>query len=169
MKNRKFVDEKLRLFGVVSIVDILLVCLFAVFIALAIQFSAPQSVAAKAGDVSLEYMIELQKKLPGFADSITIGADLYDSQKGYHIGTIKSVLETDYLEDLPDHNGNIIRRGKIPGFHTIYITVEATAQVTDMATSVGAFDIMVGKEIYVKNKDFASSCYIVKTERGEAQ
>jgi hypothetical protein len=166
-EGMKIMDSKLRLFGIVSVVDIILILLFALFIVFALRFSAPQNVQAKAGDVPITYTIELQRKLPGFAELVVAGDDLYDSQKGYHIGKVVSALETPYLEDVGDQNAEIYRRKAVPGFQTIYVQVEAMAQITDMTTAVGAFDVLVGKEIYVKNSRFASNCYIVAVERGE--
>ncbi|MDR1538995.1 MAG: DUF4330 domain-containing protein [Clostridiales bacterium] len=160
-----FIDKKYRLFGLVSIVDIGMAAVFVLFVFLALRLSAPQVASAKPGDVKIKYTVEIQKKLPNFKESIHEGADVYDSQKGYLIGKILGVSTMPYLEDVGDIDAEIIRRAPIPGFEAVYVQIEATAQITDMTTAVGAFEILVGKEVYIKNKDFAAFGYIVAVEK----
>ncbi|MDR3239541.1 MAG: DUF4330 domain-containing protein [Clostridiales bacterium] len=163
------IDKKFRLFGVVSVVDIAIFLLLILFIWLAFQFSTPRNAAAKADGVKIHYTVELQKKEPGFNGKALVGSDLYDSLKGDYIGQIIGVDAVPFLEDVPDPENSIIRRTPVEGLETVYVQVEAMARITDQATLVGPFEILVGKEIYVRTKDFASPGYVVVIDRsGEA-
>jgi hypothetical protein len=148
--------------GPVSLIDIVTVAAVVVFIVLARKFSAPQEVTAAPGSVTLRYTVELQKKQPDFADKVQVGAKVYDSQQGYHIGEITGVSTGPYMEDAPDHDDLIIRRTAVEGLYSVYVDIEAQAVVTDQTTSIGPFDVLIGKEIYIRTKDFASGGYVIK-------
>jgi hypothetical protein len=162
------IDKKYRLFGIINIVDIGMIAALILFAFLAVRFSAPQSAAARPGDVSLRYIVEVQRRKPDFADKVNAGDAVEDSLRGYAIGTIKSVRSEPYLEDVPDYTSNIIRRMPVDGLETVYVEIEAMGQVTDYTTLIGSFEVLVGKEIYIKAKHFAAGGYVVGLDRGDA-
>lgn len=143
----------------------LLLVLFALFVLIALRFSAPQSVSAKPGDTKIRYTVELNKKLPGFEEQIKMGTALYDTEKGYQIGQIVDVRVETYMEDANDFDRDVIIRTPIEGLNYVYVVAEADAQITDGATLIGQYDMMVGKEVFVRSKDFASSGFVIKIER----
>lgn len=148
--------------GNVSLIDVVVVMAIIVFILLARRFSAPQEATAAPGSITLRYTVELQKKQPDFADKVQVGAQVYDSQRGYHIGEVEGVTVGPYKEDAPDHDELIIRRTAIDGLCSVYVDIVAQATVTDQTTAIGEFDVLIGKEIYIRTKDFASGGYVVK-------
>ncbi|MDR1914764.1 MAG: DUF4330 domain-containing protein [Clostridiales bacterium] len=158
-------DKNYRLFGRISIIDIVLFILLVVFVFSARRFSAPQSVAAAPGDVAIRYTLELQRKLPDYINKIQTDTDIYDNLRGYYIGRIVDVYDEPYLEDVPDHDNEIIRRVPVDGLRTVYVVVEAAAQITEQTTTVGSYEILVGKDVFVRSKDFASSGFVVIVER----
>ena len=164
----KLIDRNFRLFGAVSVIDVLIVIALVIFVWLALRFSAPQSAAAKPGDITIRYTVEIQRRNPGFADMIKAGDSVTDSQRGYQIGTVTNVYAQSYLEDSPDYAGGAIRRATVDGLQTVYIQIEAKAQVTDYTTLIGSFEVLVGKEIYIKTKNFAAGGYVVALDRGDA-
>ena len=159
------IDRKFRIFGKVSILDILLVVLAVVALYVAAQFSAPQTVGAKPGDVRIRYTAELYKKTPDFFENIKVGEKVYDIEKNYEIGTVVDVYQAPYMEEAPDFKNGVIKRAAIDGLIYIYVVIEADAQITDSATMVGQYEVMVGKECFIRTKDFSSSAYFIKLER----
>lgn len=155
------IDKKFRLFGVIGIADLLLAALLIVFVILALRFSAPQSVSAKPGDTQVQYTIELYKKEPSFKDKVKVGTKIYDSLKGYEIGTIIDVYTEPYKEDVSDYDRGILTRAEVEGLDYVYVVVQANAQITDQATLIGQYEIMVGKDVFVKSRDFAAGGFIV--------
>ncbi|MDR2648172.1 MAG: DUF4330 domain-containing protein [Clostridiales bacterium] len=162
------IDKNYRMFGVMNLVDIIMIAALIVFAVLALRFSAPRSAAAKPGDVPVRYTVEVQRRKPDFADKVKVGDAVEDSQRGYAIGTIKNVRAEPYLEDVPDYEGNIIRRAPVDGLETVYIDIEAIGRVTDYTTLIGYFEVLVGKDVYIKTKRFAAGGYVVNLERGGA-
>lgn len=158
-------DKNFRILGKVSIVDILLVVLLVAGLFVLQEFAAPRSVNAGPNDVKIEYTVELYRKDRGFSENVQIGEILYDSEKGYEIGTIVDVYEIPYREDSPDFENKVFKRADVEGISNVYVVVEAMAQITDASTNVGQYQVMVGKEAFVKSRSFAAGGYFVKIER----
>lgn len=161
------IDKNYRLFGKVSIVDILLVVIIIAFVFLAINFSAPQSVSAKTGDTQVKYTVELFKLEPTYLDKIQVGDTLYDNLKNTEIGKITKIYSEPYLEIVPDKGNSIYRKSTVEGYIYVYLEVEASAKLTDYQTLIGQYEIQVGKDVYVRTKNIARAGYVVKIERIE--
>lgn len=154
---------KFRLFGWINPVDVLIVIGIVALVWGAMIFSAPQQVSG-AGDVTARYTVELKQKEAGFHTRIEKGATVYDSQKGYEIGTIIDVYAEVYREEVGDEQAEVIRRAAVEGLEYVYLVIEAPVQVSDHATSVGQYDLVVGKEVFVKSKTFAGLGFITDIE-----
>ena len=161
------IDKKFRLFGKVSVMDILIVAAVVAIAYAGVRFSAPVSVEATASDTTIIYTVELTNKRSEFIDNVRVGETLFDSVRGFEIGRIISVDSRPFYADAPDFENNVIRRGEVDGFSFIHIEVEAQAQISDRATSVGNFDVMVGMEVFVRTRDFASTGFVIRLERAQ--
>jgi len=159
------IDNKFRLFGKISIMDILLVALVGVIAYVGVQFSAPVSVEASPSDTPIRYVVELTNKRDEFIEHVRVGETIFDSVRGFEIGRVVGVTYRSFYSDAPDFEYNIIRKGEVEGFVFIYVEVEAMAQISDRATSVGNFDVMVGMEVSVRTRDFASRGFVTELER----
>lgn len=164
----KLIDKKYRLFGVINLLDILIIAVLAAVVVVALRFSAPQTVSAKTGDVKIRYTLELPKKEQGFESQVAVGAEIYDSLRGYDIGKITEVNTQPYMEDVANMAADRVERVPVDGYENVYVTVEANAQVTDYTTAVGAYTVLVGEDVYVRSAGFASSGYVVIIERNPA-
>ena len=158
------IDKNFRIFGKLSIIDVLLAVCVVIFAFLAINFSAPQTVVARPGADRIVYTVELFMLEPRFLDKIHVGATLFDIERGFEIGTIIGVYDLPYKQDVRDFTRNIYRRTAIPGFRYIYIEVEALATRTDFSTRIGHFDLQVGRGVHVRTRDFAAGGFIVMIE-----
>ena len=153
-----------RIFGRISVLDIALVFLLVVFLVLAQRFSAPQSAAAKPGDKTINYVVEVAKKPADFLDKIEIGADLYDSVRGYHIGKITDAYLGPYRDQTNDDGRGIIARPEVDDLYCVFVAVEAEAQVTEKSTLIGQYEVLVGKDAYIRAKGFVAGGYVVSLE-----
>lgn len=154
-------DKNFRIFGKLAIMDVLIALMVVGVVYVGVQFSAPLYVEAAATDTRIIYTIELTNKRDDFIDNVHVGATLFDSMRGFEIGSIVGISYTPWFADAADFEAGIVRRAEAEGFVFIYIEVEANAQVSDRATSVGLFDVMVGMEVFVRTRDFASAGFVV--------
>ena len=163
-------DKNYRLFGLINLVDIGLIAALIVFTLLALRFSAPQNIIAKPGDVYITYTVEIQRRKPDFAENVkkSKGSVVEDSLRGILIGTIIDVYDEPYLEDAPDYENRVIRRRPVNGLRTVYVVIYAKAQVTDYTTLIGSYEVLVGKDVYIKTRDFAAGGYVVRVVRRNA-
>jgi len=157
-------DKNFRLFGKFALMDILLAAMIVGVVYVGIQFSAPLYVEASPTDTRIIYTVELTNKREDFIENVRLGAPLFDSVRGFEIGTIVGVRYTPFFADATDFDAGIVRRAEAEGFVFIYIDVETTAQVSERATSVGLFDVMVGMEVFVRTRDFASAGFVVQLQ-----
>jgi len=149
-----------RLFGLINPVDILLAAALAALVYFALQFAAPQEVSARAGDSLIRYTIELKGKREGFHERIEIGTALYDNVRDFLIGTIVDVKPLPYYEEAFDIEACIIREAPVAGLENIYILVEASAQINDGSTSIGQYEIAVGRDVFVRNNRIAGKGFV---------
>jgi len=157
MSGRKF-----RLFGVINPVDVLLIAGVVLFF-WQVVFSAPEYVAAQGGQ-RIRYTIELGNKWEGFYREIEPGIEVFDIQQGFFIGTVVSAHSLPYLQDVPDHANDIIRRVPVDGREFTYVVVEAWADVSDFGTNIGQYWIVVNRHVFVESRDFAGNGFITNLE-----
>ena len=157
-------DKNFRLFGKLAIMDVLIAAMVVGIVYVGVQFSAPMYVEASPTDTRIIYTIELTSKRDDFLDNVEIGATLFDSVRGFEIGTIVGMYYMPFFSDATDFEAGIVRRAEADGFVFIYIEVEANAQVSERSTSVGFFDVMVGMEVFVRTRDFASGGFVVRLQ-----
>ena len=163
-----------RLFGIIHVADIFWLVMLITLIFGAIRLSVPREVSAQEGDGTIRYTIELGERWDGnarrviqagFHENIRVGEPIFDSLRGVRIGTIVDVYTRPFKVEAFDEATNTIRRAAVEGLESVYIVVEARAQVNDYETLIGPFPVSVGREAYVRSKYFAGAGYIVAIER----
>ncbi|MFV0502963.1 MAG: DUF4330 domain-containing protein [Lachnospirales bacterium] len=157
-------NNKFKIGGKIAIVDILIVlalCLLMYFLNI---LSTPESIQADDG-IKNQFTIEIINVKAGMGDTITIGDDLYDSLKNVKIGKIVDSYTEPYMNLTENNETNSYDNVPINGLENIYIVIEANLTTNPNSTSAGNFDVMVGKEVFVKSKSFAGNGYVVKLDR----
>ena len=152
---------RFRLFSFIFIGIIVIIML----IALLKFFYKPQNVNVKLTTTPIRYTIEIQRRDPDFIHNVKIGADVEVQKSELVIGKIVNVKSEPYLEDTPDYDNKIIRRVPVDGFETIYIEIEAQAQIKSYTTLVGTYEVLIGKAIPIITKDFAANGYVVGIDK----
>ncbi len=166
----KLIDEKGRLFGKVSIIDLLVILIFAMvlFVGLKLVFREETTVAVVAeNQESIRYIIEIQKVRTPFEEMPKPGMAVYNSSKNFYIGDVYEVDYETYQTLEENTTSGTIELVSQEGLLTVYITVEAIADVSDIGYTVGSQEIRIGTQVPVKGKGFASYGYIVGLETVE--
>ena len=155
--------RKYRLFGFINPVDILLVIAVVTLVWGARLLAQPQAVAADGGRL-IRYTFELGEREAGFYQSIEIGAPVYYGNQNWWIGTIVDVYALPFLADAPDEAAGIVRRVPVEGMEFTYIVIEAWADISYSATSVGQFWVAVNRQVPMRSKDFAGMGFITNLD-----
>jgi len=163
-----------KLFKILHVADIIWLILIVALVFVAMQFSIPREVSAQTGDPIIRYTIELGDRLDGnarrviregFHENIQVGDPIFNNLTGVRIGTIVDVFASPLQVEAFDEANNIVRRAEVAGLEYVYVVVEAQAQISDYETLIGSFSVSVGREAFVRSRDFAGAGYIVAMER----
>ena len=142
------IDEKGRLFGKVSIVDIAVI-LFVVVVAVALvwRFVGMKDETARVEDVKCSYECVVDNVRIESVNAIKndIGSDVYDSQ-GRKIGTLVSAEEMPYETEIKTDRGDI-RIAEVPDKYSVKIKFEGTGKKANSGYVSGAgYEISIGSK-----------------------
>ncbi|MBR2877813.1 MAG: DUF4330 domain-containing protein [Clostridia bacterium] len=142
------IDEKGRLFGKVSIVDIAVI-LFIVVVAVALvwRFAGMKDETAKVQDIKCSYECIVDNVRIESVNAVKndIGKDVYDSQ-GRKIGTLVSAEEMPYETEIITDRGDI-RLAEVPDKYSIKLTFEGTGRKANSGYVSGAgYEISIGSK-----------------------
>ncbi|MCL2379114.1 MAG: DUF4330 family protein [Defluviitaleaceae bacterium] len=155
--------RKYRLFGIINPVDVLLIIALVLLVWGAYIIAQPQTVTADGGRL-VRYTFELAARPAGFYQDIEVGLPAYYGHQNWWIGTIVDVYSSPFLFDAPDEEAGIIRRVPVEGLEFTYIVIEAWADISDSATSIGDFWVAVNRQVPVRSRDFAGVGFITNLE-----
>lgn len=122
------IDEKGKLFGKLSVVDILiaLIIIAAVFVVGVKIFGSGGAI--RGSTVACEYTMSVKNIRAESVDAITrsTGLDLYDT-KGYNVGTIKEITEVKPYEMYVNKSDGTIVKAAVPERFEIKFKVQSEA------------------------------------------
>ena len=139
------IDNKGKIFGKVSIVDLLIVLLLVVAIGVTVfkfGFSAHKDVN-EAGS-KIEYVVKVEGVRNFTVDSIKEGAELYDDESDALIGVVKGIEVEKSMDYALKNDGTTVYAEK-PDRYDVYLTVESDARILNGAyfangtKEIGAF------------------------------
>ncbi|MBO5035328.1 MAG: DUF4330 domain-containing protein [Oscillospiraceae bacterium] len=127
----KLIDERGRLFGKVSLIDILVI-LFALVMALAVylRFFANETTSIRSEGDTFSYTVKVEGVRHWTADGFHVGDKMWDSDHDTYIGTITSVSSepSTYETKLADGTYKVAPRD---GRYDVYLTVEAEGLISN--------------------------------------
>ena len=127
---RKIIDERGRFFGLISIIDIIVLAAVAVLaVAVLIRLGATNSPLASSNTVSVTYTVMVPAIRDSTVEQILPGDNLY-TDMGTFIGIIKDVTWEDAYNPEPLADGTIAL-GRVHERYDAILTVEAQCSVSD--------------------------------------
>ena len=121
----KIIDEKGRLFGKVSLIDIFVV-LFALVMVLAVylRFFSNETTSIRTGGEKFTYTVKVEGVRQWTVDGFHVGDKMWDSDHDTYIGTITAVRSepSTWEFELSDGTYQVASR---EGRYDLYLTVEA--------------------------------------------
>lgn len=162
MKNKKEnTSVRFNLFDVIIII-LVLAAAFAGFR----YFNVKTKSSGNVPEVS--YVVELQKKDAEYYDKINKGDDIIDAIKGGYYGKVTDVKrEVCTVITESAEKGEFVKT-EVPGKYNYYITITGTPTTySDRKILFASQEVRVGSEIFIKNKNYAGSGYIVDIKINE--
>lgn len=156
----KIIDEKGKIFGLVNIVDFIIILV--VLLAAGGAYYKFSNKTEQAKPVSVEFQVMIPHIRPELAQAIKVGDKMVQGNS-YTGVTVKDV------QIKPGYSVNVDARGQRvestePFLKDVYVTNTGTTTLTSATITMGGQDIRVGKDYYVKSRDYELKGTIIKME-----
>ncbi len=149
-----------------GIIDILIIVF--VVIALVIGYKFLNGGAENSGNEKMiSYTVELRNQSGEYKDLIKIGDDIKDSIKGGYLGKVSGVEFKDATDVIENKNDGTFSVAKYQDSYDVYVTIEGIPTTYGDNIMFASQEIKVGKNIYIKNKNYVGSGYIVEVNVNE--
>ncbi len=152
--NKKILDEKGRLFGVINIVDVIVIILAIVIVCgVYVKFSKNEKTSTSAANLqAVEYQLEIKSIRSGTAGSFRSGDLIFDKENDVELGTVTNVQISDATLPKPLADGTYVV-GNVEGRYDVILTIEGNCQIINGRYYINKSDeISVGhdKRTYTK-------------------
>ncbi len=152
----KIMDEKGRLFGVLNIIDLLIILFAAVVAAVVIMFLSANSTINKV-QTENKITIEVLAVEKDLCDAMKVDKKIYDRVQNKSLGTLVDVRVKPAEEyNISLQTGEHIK-SKVPERYNVELDINTASSE----------DLYVGKIMSVETKDFTAAGYIIKKETKE--
>lgn len=124
-------DQKGKLFGKISIIDLLILAFVIVAVAATaykFHFSAHKDVNTANGQIV--YTLKVQGVRDFTANQLAVGDAVYDKESNKEIGEITQIRKEDAEEFVNMADGTFVMQN-IPNKYDLYLTIESDARITD--------------------------------------
>jgi hypothetical protein len=153
-------------FSIFDIIIILVVLAVAAVVVYIFRPSGSTSLNIGGSSGTVVYTVELTNMPEGTADMVSVGDTINDSTKNYGMGTVLSVDSGPYTTYVPDVSSGVSRCVTVPGYETVYITIQSPATITDSTiTTSGGYVVRVGNSSTAEGPGYAGTGYVVDIER----
>ena len=147
----KIIDKNMKLFGKVSLLDILIVLIVvAAIIAATVYFSSHGTGFGGVETQPITYEVMIKKVDYDFVDDIKVGQQVNDRVKGYNRGTVESVEIVQHSDKATDLTTGAQALKVYPGLYDAIVRIKVEAEVTDRYINLSGNRIDIGKEAYLQ-------------------
>ena len=158
-------DKNGKLFGKISIVDLVVLILILAAIAGAVyRFTAPAASLAE-GDITLHYTLRIQGVRDFTFQNYQAGLPAFDGLTGQYIGEIVHVRYEPHYQMVTTLDGSVIF-APVPGQIQIFVYIEANGRSTgQIYFAEGTFEVAVGSTVRLRFKyiEVISTVYSLTT------
>ena len=160
--SRKVLDEKGRLFGVIKIVDVIVIILAIVLICgIYVKFGRNERTGAvSSGSMqTVTYQMEIKSVRSGITDNLRAGDKIYDQENDVELGTITDVQVTDARRSEALIDGTVVE-GTVQGRYDVILTIEGSCQVIGGRYYINRSDeisVNSDKQSYTKYCEFTGT------------
>lgn len=147
----KLIDKDMKLFGKISLIDIVIVLIvIGAVIAAVLYFSSHGTGLGNPDNHPITYEVHIKKVDYDFASQIKPGQQVNDRVKGYDRGIVESVEIIPHAEKADDlvTGGQPLK--EYPGLYDAVVRINVKAEVTDRYINLSGNRIDIGKEAYLQ-------------------
>ena len=147
----KIIDKNLKLFGKVSLLDVLIVLIIITgIVAAAIYFGSHGTGIGGVDTQPITYEVMIKKVDLEFAQTIKVGQQVNDRVKGYNRGTVVKVDIVPHSDKATDLTDGSQALEEFPGLYDAIVRIEVNAEVNDRYINLSGNRMDIGKEAYLQ-------------------
>lgn len=158
----KIIDKRGRLFGLINIVDLLIIILLLALVAVGVKRFGNKAAVGEATTKKGVITAEIKNVRDVTAKNVKVGDPLYDYDKGTLIGKILTA-DVEPYKDETEYQGKFYN-AEVPGKYRVIVTLDADVKETQDFYQVGTEQIRIGAEMRIKNKSITSFMTILGIE-----
>ncbi len=158
----KIIDKKGRLFGLINIVDLLIIVLLLALVAVGVKRFGNKAAVGEATTKKGVITAEIKDVRDVTAKNVKVGDPIYDYDKGTLIGKILTA-EVEPYKDKTEYQGKFFN-AEVPDKYRVIVTLDADVKETQDFYQVGTEQIRIGAEMRIKNKSITSFMTILGIE-----
>lgn len=158
----KIIDKKGRLFGLINIVDLLIIVLLLALVAVGVKRFGNKAAVGEATTKKGVITAEIKDVRDVTAKNVKVGDPIYDYDKGTLIGKILTA-EVEPYKDKTEYQGKFFN-AEVPDKYRVIVTLDADVKETQDFYQVGTEQIRIGAEMRIKNKSITSFITILGIE-----
>ena len=158
----KIIDKKGRLFGLINIVDLLIIVLLLALVAVGVKRFGNKAAVGEATTKKGVITAEIKDVRDVTAKNVKVGDPIYDYDKGTLIGKILTAQVEPY-KDKTEYQGKFFN-AEVPDKYRVIVTLDADVKETQDFYQVGTEQIRIGAEMRIKNKSITSFMTILGIE-----
>lgn len=152
-----------KIFGIINFFDIIII-LVVVCVAAGLYLFTNKEVVVETKP--LVYTLEITDLPTGFSENISVGDNLTDNVKNYHMGKVVKAEAVPSTKITNDYTNSKIVESVVPERENVIITVEANVTESESDFKVdGSYVVKAGKEVSIKGPGYAGVGYILTVER----
>lgn len=147
----KVIDKNMKLFGKVSLLDVLIILIvIAGIIAAAVYFGKHGTGVGTVDTQPITYEVMVKKVDSDIGNDIKVGDQVNDRVKGYNRGVIESIEVVLHSEKATDLTTGAQSLKEYPGLYDAVIKININAEVTDRYINISGNRMDIGKEAYLQ-------------------
>lgn len=158
----KIIDKKGRLFGLINIVDLLIIVLLLALVAVGVKRFGNKAAVGEATTKKGVITAEIKDVRDVTAKNVKVGDPIYDYDKGTLIGKILTA-EVEPYKDETEYQGKFYN-SEVPGKYRVIMTIDADIKETQDFYQVGTEQVRIGAEMRIKNKTITTFMTILGIE-----
>ena len=158
----KIIDKKGRLFGLINIVDLLVIILLLALVMVGVKRFGNKAAVGEATTKKGVITAEVKDVRDVTANNIKVGDPLYDYDKGTYLGKIVTA-EVEPYKDKTEYQGKFYN-AEVPDKFRVIITIDADVKETQDFYQVGTEQVRIGAEMRIKNKSITTFMTILGVE-----
>lgn len=158
----KIIDKKGRLFGLINIVDLLVIILILAIVAVGVKRFGTKAAVGEATTKKGIITAEVKDVRDVTANNIKAGDKIFDYDKGTYLGKIVTA-EVEPYKDKTEYQGKFYN-SEVPGKYRVIMTIDADVKETEDFYQVGTEQIRIGAEMRIKNKNITTFMTILGIE-----